>query len=328
MPRSKIHSRPPMERMLKIHQAIQSGSYPNATRLADQLEVSTKSIHRDIEFMRDRLDLPVEYDPVKYGYHYSEEVSAFPNFQVTEGEMVALLVAEKALQQYRGTTFEKPLVSAFHKIEEALPDTISLNLSEWDESISFRTSAIPQLDLDIFDQLAKAVSRKKQLELQYRKPGQKKGEARVVDPYHLANINGEWFLFAHCHLRKDLRTFVPARILSIQETGQTFERPKKFSIEDRLQGSFGVHSGKESFRVVIQFSHQVSDYIREKTWHPTQKIKSLPNDGIELTITLSSLVEIHRWILGWGEHAKVIEPKNLQERLRKSAEDILATYEK
>ena len=317
-----------MERMLKIHHAIQSGGYPNATRLAEQLEVSTKSIHRDIEFMRDRLDLPVEYDPVKYGYHYSEEVSAFPTFQVTEGEMVALLVAEKALQQYRGTTFEKPLVSAFQKIEEALPDTISLNLSEWDESISFRTSAIPQLDLNIFDQLAKAVSRKKQLELQYRKPGQKKGETRVVDPYHLANINGEWFLFAHCHLRKDLRTFAPARILTIQETGKTFQRPKKFSIEDRLQGSFGVHAGKENFKVTIRFSPQVADYIREKTWHPTQKIKSLPDDSIELSITLSSLVEIHRWVLGWGEHAEVIEPSNLRERLRKSAEEILATYKK
>ena len=278
--------------------------------------------------MRDRLDLPVEYDPVKYGYHYSEEVSAFPTFQVTEGEMVALLVAEKALQQYRGTTFEKPLVSAFQKIEEALPDTISLNLSEWDESISFRTSAIPQLDLNIFDQLAKAVSRKKQLELQYRKPGQKKGETRVVDPYHLANINGEWFLFAHCHLRKDLRTFAPARILMIQEIGETFQRPKKFSIEDRLQGSFGVHAGKENFKVTIRFSPQVADYIREKTWHPTQKIKSLPDDSIELSITLSSLVEIHRWVLGWGEHAEVIEPSNLRERLRKSAEEILATYKK
>jgi predicted DNA-binding transcriptional regulator YafY len=317
-----------MERMLKIHHAIQAGGYPNATRLAEQLEVSTKSIHRDIEFMRDRLDLPVEYNPAKYGYHYSEEVSAFPTFQVTEGEMVALLVAEKALQQYRGTTFEKPLLSAFQKIEEALPDTISLNLSEWDESISFRTSAIPQLDLDIFDQLAKAVSRKKQLELQYRKPGQKQGEARVVDPYHLANINGEWFLFAHCHLRKDLRTFAPARILSIKETGQSFQRPKRFSIEDRLQGSFGVHAGKENFKVIIRFSPQVADYIREKTWHPTQVIKSLPNEGIELAITLSSLVEIHRWVLGWGEHAEVIEPKNLRDRLRKSAEDILSTYDK
>jgi len=128
MSRTKLHSRPPMERMLRIHQAIQSGIFPNATRLAEQLEVSKKSIHRDIDFMRDRLDLPVEYDAAKYGYFYTEEVSGFPTFSVTEGEMVALFVAEKALQQYRGTTFEKPLLSAFQKIEEALPDTISLNL--------------------------------------------------------------------------------------------------------------------------------------------------------------------------------------------------------
>ena len=68
MSRAKLHSRPPMERMLRIHQAIQSGIFPNATRLAEQMEVSKKSIHRDIDFMRDRLDLPVEYDAAKYGY--------------------------------------------------------------------------------------------------------------------------------------------------------------------------------------------------------------------------------------------------------------------
>ncbi|MBT5927281.1 MAG: YafY family transcriptional regulator [Verrucomicrobia bacterium] len=326
MSRSKIHSRPPMERMLRIHQAIQSGKLPNATHLAEQLEVSKKSIHRDIEFMRDRLDLPVEYDPVKYGYYYTEEVGGFPTFTVTEGEMVALLVAEKALQQYRGTTFEKPLLSAFRKIEEALPDTISLNLSAWDDSISFRTSAIPQLDLDIFDHLAKAVSKHKQLDLQYRKPGQKTPEPRKVDPYHLANINGEWFLFAHCHLRNDLRTFVPSRIQAIQETGETFERPKQFSIDDRLQGSFGVLSGKENFKVVIRFSHLIADYIREKTWHPSQKLNSIPDDGVELTLSLSSLIEIHRWVLGWGEQATVIEPQALKDRILKSAEEILATY--
>jgi predicted DNA-binding transcriptional regulator YafY len=315
-----------MERMLRIHQSIEAGHYPNATKLAEKLEVSTKSIHRDIEFMRDRLDLPVEYDPAKYGYYYSEKVAGFPTFQITEGEMVALLVAEKALQQYRGTTFEKPLVSAFNKIEEVLPDTISLNLSAWEDSISFRTSVNPQLDLKIFDQLAKAVSGKRQLRLQYRKPGKKKGETRVIDPYHLANINGEWFLFAHCHLRKDLRTFVPSRILSIQETGDTFQRPEKFSIEDRLQGSFGVYSGKEQYEVVMRFSHQVADYIREKNWHPSQNIRSLPDDRVELTLTLSSLVEIHRWALGWGAHAEVIEPQALKDRMRKSAMEILAIY--
>src|SRR5882762_1997274 len=89
-PRTQPHSRPPLERMLRIHQAIASGKYPNATTLAAGIEVVTKTIHRDIEFMRDRLGLPVEYDPRRYGYYYAQEVSAFPTLQITEGELFAL----------------------------------------------------------------------------------------------------------------------------------------------------------------------------------------------------------------------------------------------
>jgi len=90
-----LHSRPPLERMLRIHQAVQSGGFPNASTLAREIEVATKTIHRDIEFMRDRLNLPVEFDSRRNGYHYTEEVSAFPTMQITEGEIFALVVAEK-----------------------------------------------------------------------------------------------------------------------------------------------------------------------------------------------------------------------------------------
>ena len=168
--------------------------------------------------------------------------------QITEGELFALVVAEKALQQYRGTSFEKPLLSAISKMEQALPDTISLNLADIEQTISFRTRAEPILNLKIFDALAKAVAQRRQLELNYRKPGQQKTEPRIVDPYHLANINGEWFLFAFDHARKDIRTFVPARIQSVKQTGGTFERPQKFSLEKRLRDSFGVHSGAGEYR--------------------------------------------------------------------------------
>src|SRR6516162_4479363 len=226
-----LHSRPPLERMLHIHKEVQAGGFPNASHLARHIEVATKTIHRDIEFMRDRLNLPLEFDAKRNGYCYTEEVSAFPTMQITEGELFALVVAEKALQQYRGTNFEKPLLSAIKKMEQALPDTISVNLADIEQTISFRTRAEPILDLKIFDVLAKAVSERKQLELAYRKPGQPKGEARVVDPYHLANINGEWFLFAYDHARKDIRTFAPARIQSARPTGNMFERAEKFSLE-------------------------------------------------------------------------------------------------
>ncbi|MFO1477073.1 MAG: WYL domain-containing transcriptional regulator [Verrucomicrobiota bacterium] len=309
--------------MLRIHQAIQGGNRPNASTLARELEVSTKSIHRDIEFMRDRLELPVEYDPARFGYFYAGEVNAFPTLQITEGELFALLVAEKALQQYRGTSFERPLLSAIRKMEQSLPDTISLNLAELEQSISFRTRAEPVLDLQVFDTLAKATSRRHQIEFDYRKPGSPKPESRTVDPYHLANINGEWYLFGFDHWRQDLRTFNPARIRNVRLTGKSFEKPGNFSLEDRLRHSFGVYSGKNRHKVVIRFSPRAADYIREKKWHGSQKLKDLPGGAVELQLELSSLSEVRRWILSWEGEAVPIAPPELVDSYRETARRIL-----
>ncbi len=316
-------TRPPIERMLEIHQAIQSGSHPNATTLARELEVSTKSIHRDLEFMRDRLELPLAYDPAQGGFRYTEPVSGFPTMQITEGELFALLVAEKALQQYRGTNFEKPLLSAFKKMSASLPDTISLNLADWEQTISFRTRAEPLLNLEIFDALGKATARRQQIQIQYRKPGRRDAELRLVDPYHLANINGEWFLFAFDHLRQDVRTFVPARIKAIKPTGKTFPRPQKFSLEKRLRDSFGVYSAQGEFQVVLRFNETVAEYIREKRWHDSQELIELKNGGVELRLKLSSLAEIERWVMGWGGNAVAVKPPELAEMVKKSAQKIL-----
>jgi proteasome accessory factor B len=296
----------------------------NASTLAREMEVSTKSVQRDIEFMRDRLNLPVAYDGSRFGYHYTEPVSSFPTFQITEGELVALLIAEKALEQYRGTNFEKPLVSALKKMAAQLPDTVSFNIAEWDQTISFRTSAEPILNLEIFDVLAKATAARKQLRFDYRKPGQQKADARVVDPYHLANINGEWFLFAFDHARNDIRTFVPARISNVEATGQTFPRPARFSLEKRLHDSFGVVSGQGEFEVVIRFDAFAAGYIREKRWHPSQELRELKGGAAELRMKLSSLAEVQRWVLSWGGHARAIAPKELAASVRQAAEQLLS----
>jgi len=308
--------------MLRIHQALQAGGFPNASKLAREAEVSTKTIHRDLEFMRDRLNLPLEFDASRNGYFYDGEVSSFPTMQITEGEIFALVVAEKALQQYRGTSFEKPLLSAIKKMEQALPDTISLNLADIGRTISFRTRAEPILNLEIFDALARAVAQRQQLELQYRKPGQS-AEARIVDPYHLANINGEWFLFAFDHARKDIRTFAPARIQSAQPTGKHFERSQKFSLEKRLRDSFGVHSGEGKYEVVIRFAPRAADYIREKKWHESQTLREFKDGAVELRMKLSSLGEVQRWVLSWGGEAKVLQPPELAEAVQRAAAAIL-----
>ena len=108
-----LYSRPPLERMMRMHERLKAGRYPNCRKLADELEVSSKTVQRDIDFMRYRLGLPIEYDQLHFGFYYTEPVSHFPNIEISEGELVALYVGQKALAQYKGTSFETPLSTAF-----------------------------------------------------------------------------------------------------------------------------------------------------------------------------------------------------------------------
>jgi predicted DNA-binding transcriptional regulator YafY len=144
----------------------------------------------------------------------------------------------------------------------------------------------------------------------------------VVDPYHLANINGEWFLFAFDHLRRDIRTFVPARIHGARPTGKSFTRPEKFSVEKILRDSFGVVSGAGEHRVIIRFDAGAADFIREKRWHPSQELRERPGGALELRLKLSSLGEVQRWILSWGGSAVVVAPPELVESVRAAAKRI------
>ncbi|HMO64253.1 MAG TPA: WYL domain-containing protein, partial [Verrucomicrobiota bacterium] len=291
-----------------------------------QLEVSAKTTQRDLDFMRDRMGLPVDFDLARQGWVYTEPVEAFPALQISEGELFALLVAEKALQQYRGTPFEPRLVSALRKLARALPDTVSLHLDDWEHAVSFRTTAEPILNLPVMEALADAIQHRRQVRLNYRKPGARADETRVVDPVQLANVNGDWYLFAFDQLRQDIRKFVPARIRGLEPTGRTIAKRRKFEVEQQLRDSFGIHSREGDFAVVIRFDEAAADYIREKRWHPSQKLAELPDGGVELRLRLGSLVEVERGILGWGGRARARAPRDLAAAVRAAAARLAAGH--
>jgi predicted DNA-binding transcriptional regulator YafY len=91
-----------------------------------------------------------------------------------------------------------------------------------------------------------------------------------------------------------------------------------------LRDSFGVHSGKGEFEVVIRFNSRAAGYVREKKWHESQQLRDLKDGGAELSLKLSSLAEIERWVLSWGGDAKALRPRELVESVRSAAEKILA----
>jgi predicted DNA-binding transcriptional regulator YafY len=319
-------SRPPLERMMQIHARLKDRHFPNCRKVAESLEVSPKTIQRDIDFMRYRLGLPIEYDPLRFGFYYSEPVTSFPNIEVSEGEITALFVAQKALAQYKGTPFEQPLRTAFRKITDGLTDHVSFSWSELDNVISFRSAGSSPADLELFENVSKAVLRSVEINFNYRKLRGRDFELRLVQPYHLGCVENQWYLFGHDLERGQLRTFALPRMRDIRLTSKRFHRPADFSIGKILRGSFGAHSGKKKHRIKLQFDSFSVRLVAERSWHESQRIHSKRDGSIVLELELTGLEEIERWILSWGSHVRVLAPPELIEIVRAAAASIEKLY--
>ncbi len=320
-------ARPPLARMLGIHNHLRDGTFPNCQRLARSMEVAPKTIQRDIDFMRDQLNLPIAYDRVAHGFHYTESVTSFPTVQVSHGELVALLIAQKAVEQYRGTAFEKPLASAFSKLASGLEGESGIALHELTDAISFRPQGVAVTELDAFQTLAESVLHHRTITFDYTSLSGSAAARRHVRPYHLGCLANQWYLIGHDTDRDALRTFAIARLHGVTNTGSTFERPADFSVTEMFAGSFSAFQTSEIQKITVRLDPFAARLAAERKWHASQQIHPRRDGGADLTIDVSPAPDLENWILSWGEHAEVLRPASLRRRIAAAAKAMAHRYE-
>ena len=319
-------TRPPYARMIRIHELLAAGKFPNCTTLADVFEVSYKTVQRDIDFMRDQMLLPIDYDSGAHGFRYTKPVSSFPAVNITQGEVVALLVAQKALEQYRGTAFEKPLRAAFGKMTSALQDEISLSLDDLGSAFSFRPMGAAGQELAVFNVLADCVLGNRTVEFDYHALKKNKSEKRRVEPYHLGCINNQWYLIGNDLQRGKIRTFALTRLSRPKVLKQTFRRPADFSLSKMMKDSFMAFETGKTLTVRLRLDDFAARLASERVWHKSQKLRPLPGGGAEMTLEVGVAPDLENWILGWGSHAVVLEPPELREEIASTARAMALQY--
>ena len=323
---SQVYSRPPWERMMRIHQLLQNREYPNCTKLGREFELCTRTAKRDLDFMKHRLDLPIEFDGRHNGYYYAKPVDRFPGLAVTEAEMFAMLVAHKAIAQYHGTPFQRPLETAFRKLSGQLDQSTRFTMSNLDEVLSFRPFAPEDADLEDFEIITRALRQRRGLKFLYRNLGATKAQRRHVHPYHLACIENHWYLFAFDVKRQDMRTFVLTRLRNPEITAEQFTMPRKFDANEYLRGSLGVFKGGDDYEVVVDFDRWAADLIRGRRWHSSQELTELPGGQMRLRLRLNAIEEAERWVLSWGGHATLVRPQALRDRLVEVGQGFVKRY--
>ena len=108
---------------------------------------------------------------------------------------------------------------------------------------------------------------------------------------------------------------------------ETFEIPTDFKVEDFMQTSFGVFHGKP-VDVKIRLATEIAGYIKEKTWHQTQKSKPQKDGSIIFEARVAGTDEIKYWLMSWGGKAEVLRPANLRDEILAEAKAMQHTYQR
>ena len=321
------YGRAAMERMMRIHRLIEDREYPNCTKMSVEFEVSVRTLKRDIEFMKDSLAMPIEFDVPKNGYYFRTPQPHFPRVPLTEKEIVGLFVAQKAIAQYQGTSLQPVLDAAFRKMTAQLDDNVRYSLGGLDEVLSIRPFAPGDAELETFEVLTRAVRERRAVRFVYRKHGQLNKVRKCVHPYHVAYVNNQWTLFARDPKAGEVvRKFVLVRLSKPELTAEKFVVSGKFDLNKELSGSLGVFKGKDDHEVVIDFDAWGADDVRGRRWHSSQELTELAGGRLRVKLRLNSLEEVERWVLGFGKHATVVGPEDLRRRLFRATEDLWQRY--
>jgi predicted DNA-binding transcriptional regulator YafY len=319
-------ARPPMERILWIDDRLRKGGKLRLQDICEKFEIDERTAYRDIAFLRDRLQAPIAHTRDR-GYYYTD-----PNFRIgsillTEGELFALLLAKQVLDQYIGRPYEAELRRAFARICEALPEAITLDAEQLEAMISFRAEPARLVDPEMLLQVQEAIRLRRRFKMRYYVASRDEETERVVDPLHLHNYQGDWYLVAFDLGRQALRDFAISRILEVHPTGEPATEHPEFDRDAYIAGHFGGFQGDREIEVVIRFDGYQARWIREKTW-PGQIAQAEQEDGsLLLHLRVTSLEGLQRWVLQYGSHAQVLTPPELRQRIRHEAEKMVKLYQ-
>ena len=298
-----------LPRILFIDREIASGKYPSSGYMAEKYETSLSSIGRDIAFMKDMLNAPIEYCAQSRGFYYSEPSYRIPAGFSSAEDLLALGMAKSIISLYQNT----PLYEAARNLLDCITAPLAAEgKEEWYEN----RIVVPQIpyssiDPEIWKTITTGLKEDLVITFDYRNIWGGEYKLRRVRPYQLLFDNGVWFLYGYSEERKAVRIFSLSRMKNISLTSDKFSLPKNYDYRSNDKGSyFGIFSGEEKLKFNIAFYNESALWVQERKWADDQKIKET-DDGILMTFTSTQYNKVMEWVLSRGCTAQPYAPEKL-----------------
>ncbi len=321
MPRGDQLSR--QWRLLQMIDRPQGVTVDDAAR---DLKCTIRTIWRDLDALQ-KAGFPLYTERAADGnrgiWRVTEDFKRALPLKLTLGELAALLMSRHLLSPLGTSVLGPEVTIAFDKIQNVLSRDALKVLDQIRDRLGVRPGGA-KLQAPTAEHLPKihqALAERRTLRTRYYSASRDSEDTRAIDPYHLTFHNGGLYVVGHCHLRNAIRIFAVERMRTVELTRIRFDVPAEFDAERYLEGAWGILRG-DLVTVRVVFARRLAPYIRERLWHPSQKLRDLPDGRVEITLTGADTLEVRRWILGYGVQAEVVAPEGLREALRVESEEL------
>jgi predicted DNA-binding transcriptional regulator YafY len=181
------------------------------------------------------------------------------------------------------------------------------------------------VDPSVLDTVRAACSEGQMLSCVYASVSSKTKKARKLGPHYLYFAKGSLYLVGEEIETKVVKTFSIPRMSETEMLDEPYEGTKT-DPEVHFRDSFGVFRGETPQEIVLSFSREMSSFIKERSWHPSQQIISKADGTIEMQIYVALTPELKQWIFGFGSQVLVLKPATLKEEIQAEAFQILKLY--
>ena len=312
-----------IDRLAAILIQLQSRSLVKAQDIADKFSISLRTVYRDVRALEEA-GVPV-IGEAGSGYRLMEGYK-LPPVMFNQEEATALLTASKLVQSKTDSGISKHYTAALDKIRAILRNSDKAHVEEIDDHIAVMNhpAIVYEAKAELYLQpILQAISSGVVLDINYTSLEKNETTTRKVEPVGIYYQGSHWYLIAFCQLRNDYRNFRTDKIGKLSVTGQPMAKS-----HPPLQTFINQMSAdREVQKVVIDVDASVVKYLGEQKYYNGFVKQEDMGSEARLTFLTGSLMGFARWFMLYGDHAKIIEPVELNDMVGKIAENILKKIE-
>lgn len=300
-----------IDRITAILIQLQSKRVVKAQDIAERFSISLRTVYRDVKTLEEA-GIPI-YGEAGVGYSIMDGYR-LPPVMFTREEATAFLTAEKLIEKLTDTSTDESYKSAMYKIRAVLRSTEKDYLEHIDDRIEVLNNPyLPKQKAPAgpLQSILKSIADKTLISISYFANHNQETTKRTIEPVGIFFMTNYWHLIAYCHLRNDYRNFRVDRISNISVLTDPFKKTHP-SLKEYLSR---ISKEKDLYTVVMQVDREIVRYLGDQKYYNGYVSQKELGDKIEMTFLTSSLEGFARWYIMFGDHAEIMEPSGLKQRI-------------